>query len=304
MNDGEDWDDRDMAADDEQLLKLEAQWRTKFERVTVPEPSRQDTFRLIEVIKEIGRLESQREAERQEQAQEQSQAQSQERVVNAASEASELAEGFFLRIVSLLRSQWNFYGIRSWLLTCIAVGATGYMAYNGYSEWNTSGGLHLWIFGLTLVIIGGIAAAFRPRDEGTMILQQLGKYSLLEQILTRFLLVTCFQLVIALPLSLLLYKEAFGMPLAAFLYGWIVPVLTVAVCAFVLNQWLGMWPSAVFLLTVWSLSLAGSEDIDWLQGLADMSSPYFMKIRAVMLATAACLLIVYALRQRQWGAKQ
>lgn len=309
-------DDTEAYADDERLLRMEERWRTRFERFTAPEPSREDTFRLIAAIKEIGREQSQQPAALEERCLEPSElsemaapvwlTETAEAAAIKATEAievtpTEASEGLFLRAFNLLRSQWNFYGLRSWIMTCIAVGATGYLAYTKHAAPNASDSLLLWIFGLTLAAIGGISAAFRPRDEGTMILQQLGKYSLLEQTLTRFLLVTCFQLVVAFPISLLLYKEEFGIPLAAFLTGWMAPVLFTAVCGFVLNQWLGMWPSAVFLLAVWSLSLAGSGHLDWLNGLADMESPYFMGIRAVMLMLAALLLTGYALGQRKRG---
>ncbi|MED3735616.1 hypothetical protein P4529_02125 [Virgibacillus pantothenticus] len=79
----------------QELTKLESEWKAHFDRFTAPEPSREKTLDLIEKIKSM--------------EQEQS-------PVDLRKELETTQDNLSTRskIVNMFLSQWNFYGTVSW----------------------------------------------------------------------------------------------------------------------------------------------------------------------------------------------
>ncbi|UNK20970.1 hypothetical protein MNQ98_13530 [Paenibacillus sp. N3/727] len=132
---------------------------------------------------------------------------------------------------------------------------------------------------MTLIILGAVVYAFRPRDERTMILQQLGKYSMIEQTLARLVLVTCFQILVDFPLSLLLMDQGAHVSMLHFY----------------------IWKAVVMLFSIGIIVEVGNACSYTVEMLTSPQSNDFYIIRWFMLFTAAVVLFVFLLSQRKRG---
>ncbi|WP_422656700.1 hypothetical protein ACK8P5_13000 [Paenibacillus sp. EC2-1] len=266
----------------DELESIEKRMEPRLSSLTVPVPSREDTFQLIEFVKKNGAGDVVQEPEELDLFQQTS---SNEKQCS--------------RLLGLIRSQWNAYGFRSWLTTGASIVATGYIASTYHTEKYND--LFLWTLGLTLIILGTIVYAFRPRDQGTMILEQLGKYSLLEQTLTRLILVMLFQIVVAVPLSFIFIDQGAQNSLIGFIVGWSIPVISGALISFVFIQWFGVWKSVLMLFVLGIITLEGNKSSLPEEMVTFSRENDFEPLRWMMLLIAAGLFIFYLLSQRKAG---
>lgn len=274
---------RELSTEDlAELEALEKRLEMRLASITVPEPSREDTYQMIEFIKTNGGNEK-----------------------GQASEDLDLfqfiypKETLYSRSLGLIRSQWNAYGFRSWMTTGAAIVATGYISSAYHTEEYND--LFLWTLGLTLIILGTIVYAFRPRDKGTMILEQLGKYSMLEQTLTRLILVMIFQMIVATPLSFVFLEQGLQPSLFQFIIGWSIPVISVALICFVLLQWLGAWKAVLMLFVIGFVGFNQNKRSHTVEMITFSGSNDYYLLRWSMLFTAIGLFIIYLLNQRKRG---
>lgn len=266
----------------DELKSIEKRMEPRLSSLTAPVPSREDTLQLIEFVKKNGDGEKVQEKEE----------------IDLFQRTSS-HEKQYSRLFGLIRSQWNAYGFRSWLTTGGSIVATGYIASTYHTEKYND--LFLWTLGLTLIILGTIVYAFRPRDQGTMILEQLGKYSLLEQTLTRLILVMLFQIVAAIPLSFIFIDQGAQNSLIGFIVGWSIPVISVALICFVFIQWFGVWKS-ILMLSVLGIIVSEENKRSHTEEMVTFSRENdFEPLRWMMLLIAAGLFIFYLLSQRKAG---
>ncbi|GIP38488.1 hypothetical protein J31TS4_17680 [Paenibacillus sp. J31TS4] len=293
-------------AEEAELALLEGSWSGRLERFTAPEPAREDTARLIARVRERLREETAASAEPASAApppetiaalrsDRRSAASGRPGASERATEADPFAAPRVTpgrRWARLLRSQWHGYGTRSWLLTGLALLAAGAAAYGSGApperQWT------IWLYGITMLVIAVIGYAFRPRDEGTELLEQLGQYSVLEQTLARLAIVTGFQLAVALPVSAFVYRGESGLSVTAFTIGWTAPMLFLAVLGFVLIQWAGIRLAFTGILALWAFTLAAGERLAWMRWFLLADEPGFVTGRLWLLGAAAVLLALYA----------
>lgn len=269
----------------DELESIEKRMEPRLSSLTVPVPSRENTFRLIEFVKKNGDGEIVQEKEELDLFQQTSSKEKQ-----------------YSRLLGLIRSQWNVYGFRSWLTTGGSIVATGYIASTYHTEKYND--LFLWTLGLSLIILGTIVYAFRPRDQGTMILEQLGKYSLLEQTFTRLILVMLFQIIVAVPLSFIFIDQGAQNSLSGFIVGWSIPVISVALICFVFIQWFGVWKSVLMLSVLGIIVLEGNKR-SYTEEIVTFTREHdFEPLRWSMLFIAAGLFTFYLLSQRKRGSNR
>ncbi len=167
-------------SEDQELSHLENEWKNSFDRFTSPEPTREQTFNLIEKIKEADEI----------------------KPVDLRAELeaqSNCSIYISAKVVNLFLSQWNFHGASSWLLTGIVMLVlTITISQNMGNEMT---GFIAWIKWITLIIIAVMGYAFRSKNEGNDIIETLSYYPLIQQMFTRFMIVMGLQLAITLPLS-------------------------------------------------------------------------------------------------------
>lgn len=260
------------------LESLEEHWRTRLLSVKVPEPSRENSIALIDAVKNSGVQEREREV-------------------------LPFDETIGKKFLNLIISQWNVYGTRSWGATGAAIATAGFIALKAQNDKYNA--LFIWIIGLTVTVLAAVIYAFRPRDEGTVILQKLGKYSMMEQTMARLVLVTIFQILAALPLSYILYHRGVEVSLADFLLGWSVPVISAAVICFVCVQWFGQWGNAIILFGMAGLLILSPENVrlNLMNMISHPETESFYTVRGIMLSAAALLMLIYWIRWRN-GRKE
>jgi len=165
--------------ENQELTKLEKEWKTHFDRFTAPEPTREMTLDLIQKLKKI----------------EQNQSPVDLRLELETKQNSLSTKD---KIVNIFLSQWNFYGTTSWLLTGLVMIAITFTISENTAD--PLFGFTTWIKWITLLVIAVIGYSFRPKNEGNEIIETLSYYPIIQQMFTRFMIVMGFQLVVALPL--------------------------------------------------------------------------------------------------------
>ncbi|KKO54788.1 hypothetical protein XI25_04705 [Paenibacillus sp. DMB20] len=278
------------------LESLEEHWRTRLLSVKVPEPSREDSIALIDSVKNLG-------------AQEREvlpfnviETLKAETMFHPQAEYPKLPdETIGQKFLNLVISQWNVYGTRSWGATGAAIAAAGFIALKAQNDKYNA--LFIWIIGLTVTVLAAVIYAFRSRDEGTVILQKLGKYSMMEQTMARLVLVTIFQIFAALPLSYILFRQGAEVSLADFLLGWSVPVISAAVICFVCIQWFGQWGNAIILFGTAGLLIVSPENarLNFMDMISQPQTESFYAVRGIMLSAAALLMLIHLIRWRNGG---
>lgn len=214
-------------SENQELSRLEKEWKTHFDRFTAPEPTREMTLDLIQKIKNIEQEQSPIDLRLE-----------LETTQNSLSTRS--------KIVNMFLSQWNFYGTTSWLLTGLLMIAITFTISENSADAMT--GFSSWIKWITLLVIGVIGYSFRPKNEGNEIIESLSYYPVIQQIFTRFMIVMGFQLVLTLPLSLFVVgKEG----TILYLVSSFIPVFFFGVIGFVAIFWLGQKIGLSITLLIW-----------------------------------------------------
>jgi hypothetical protein len=262
---------------EQQLKALEQKWVKNMGRFTSPLPTEADTMRLLESVNKFISDEKTKS--------------------NAPDYWAEIdnirkEQSVFSRITDLFRSQWNVYGWRSWIITILLMVIAGAVAGNSF-QYDLDQGLDFWIQSLSFIMIGAVGYAFRPRNEGMAILQQLGHYTLEQQVLARFILVLMLQLVIAVLCSALFLWELYTFSLPQFVLSWTTTMLFFAVTGFVLIHWLGIRVAMAVCVIIWSGQLVMQEKLTWAKLFVSPASPYFIHSQGWMLGISAALLLLF-----------
>lgn len=254
----------------QELTKLEEEWKTKFERFTAPEPTREMTIDLIQKIKNM--------------EQEQGPVDLRIELENAQSSLS-----FKAKIINMFLSQWNFYGTKSWLVTVllmilitVTINENSASAVTGFSS---------WIRWITLVVIGMVGYSFRPRNEGNEIIETLSYYPIIQQVFTRFIIVMGFQLVISLPLSLFVIGKENTI---LYLVSSFIPIFFFGVIGFVAVFWLGQKIGLSIALFIWFSQVLVKKRVLFL----DPSNDYFLSVNVTIVGVSILLLCSILLKKR------
>ncbi|UVI30982.1 hypothetical protein [Paenibacillus spongiae] len=211
---------------DQELSRLEKEWKNRFDRYTSPQPTTENTFQLLARIKETDEM---KPAD-----------------LRAELETVQAAEPSSSKLANLFLSQWNFYGVRSWLLTGIVMLLLTVMI--NVSAQNEMTGLLAWMKWISLVMIAVMGYAFRSKNKGNDIIEQLSYYSLIHQMFVRFILIMVLQVVITLPLTIvILGKESSVLSIV----GSVMPVFFFGVTGFISAMWLGPKRGVMLTLFVW-----------------------------------------------------
>lgn len=264
-------------SEDKELHELEREWKSRLERFSAPEPTREQTFTLLENI-------------RNQAAKEQPQ--------NMRTELEQLQKSRtpFEQMVDLLASQWTFYGMRSWILTAIVMLILTISVYG-----NDSGeaSFSIWLKGMSFLMIVLIAYAFRPRNEGNAALEELSYYPLIQQMFARFVIVMSLQLILALPLSFFLLGSA---STAAYIFGTFTPLFFFGTVGFVSTFWLGGRAGTIITAFLWFVQMLLDTQVQALSLFRLPESDWFLAA-SVLLMLISVLLLGSIVLKRKKGAQ-
>lgn len=213
-------------SEEKDLLRLENEWKHRFDRFTAPEPTREQTLSLLENIKRV-ELEN--------------------KPVDVRHDLENIQSSQTLKqkLMNLLLSQWTFHGMKSWILTGVIM-----LILTVTISLNSEGtaGFVTWIRWMTLGMIGVIGYAFRSKDEGNDVIEKLSYYPLIYQMFARFVIVMSLQMLIALPLIFIILGKASTIE---YIIGTFTPLFFFGVVGFVTIMWLGQKIGLFCTLTVW-----------------------------------------------------
>jgi len=191
--------------------------------------------------------------------------------------------------VNMFLSQLNFYGTTSWLLTGLLMIAITFTISDNSADAMT--GFSSWIKWITLLVIGVIGYSFRPKNEGNEIIETLSYYPMILQILTRFMIVMGFQLVLTLPLSFIVVgKES----TVLYLVSSFIPVFFFGVMGFVAIFWLGQKIGLSITLFIWFSQVIIKKKLLF-QAPGD---DYFLVMNMIILVLSILLLSSVLLKRR------
>ncbi|MBS4209312.1 hypothetical protein [Bacillus sp. FJAT-50079] len=219
-----------------ELSQVEHEWKNRFDRFTVPEPTREQTLQLIDRIKAVDEAKP--------------------LDLRAELEASQAQQTVFQKMASMFLSQWNFHGAASWLLTGAVILIITFTISGNFGDAAT--GFNAWIKWISLLMIAVIGYAFRAKNEGNRIIETLSYYPLIQQMFTRFLIVITLQLVIALPLSFFVFGEASSV---IYIASSFTPLFFFGVIGFVSTIWLGEKLGLLITLSIWFSQLFVKEPV-------------------------------------------
>ncbi len=217
-------------SENKELHELEKEWRRRMERFTTPEPTREQTCMLLNNIRN-------QTAEKQPQD------------IRAELEQLQQSRTPLGEMFDLLASQWTFYGMRSWILTSIVMLVLTVFVYG-----NDPGvaGFSIWLKGMSLLMIVLISYAFRPKNEGNAMLEELSYYPLIQQMFARFVIVMGVQLILALPLIYFLLGSASTM---VYIFGTFTPLFFFGAVGFVSTFWLGGRAGTIITGFLWFMQI-------------------------------------------------
>lgn len=212
--------------EDQELTRLEKEWKTRFDRYTSPEPTREQSFQLLARIREREVTE----------------------LIDPRSqlEAIQADQSTSSKVVNLFLSQWNMQGTRSWLLSGIVMLLLTVIIH--VSVDNEMTGLLVWMKWMSLLMVVVMWYAFRSRNKGNDIIEMLSYYPLLHQMFARFVIIITFQVAIALPLSFFILGQESSVlnVLAAF-----APLFFFGVVGFISAIWFGSRGGIMIALFIW-----------------------------------------------------
>jgi hypothetical protein len=256
--------------ENQELAKLEKEWKTHFDRFTAPEPTREMTLDLIQKIKKIEESQS---------------------PVDLRLELETTQNSLSTRdkIVNIFLSQWNFYGTTSWLLTGFVMIAITFTISENSAD--PLFGFTNWIKWITLLVIAVIGYSFRPKNEGNEIIETLSYYPIIQQMFTRFMIVMGFQLVLALPLCFFIVGRE---STTLYLVSSFIPVFFFGVVGFVATFWLGQKIGLSLTLFIWfSQVLLKKELLFQVPG-----DDYFLVMNMIIFGLSILLLSTILLKNR------
>lgn len=213
--------------ENQDLAKLEKEWKAHFDRFTAPEPTREMTLDLIQKIKSTEQNHSPVD-------------------LRLELETAQNSLSFKERLVNIFLSQWNFYGTTSWLLTGLVMVAITFTISENTAD--PLFGFTNWIKCITLLVIAVIGYSFRPKNEGNEIIEALSYYPIIQQMFTRFIIVMGFQLTLALPLCFFVVGRESTI---LYLVSSFIPVFFFGVVGFVATFWLGQKIGLSLTLFIW-----------------------------------------------------
>jgi hypothetical protein len=258
-------------SEDQELSRLENEWKNRLNRFTSPEPTREQTFHLIEKIKGMEDIKPVD--------------------LRAELEASQAAQSTSSKMVNMVLSQWNFYGTSSWLLTGIVMLLLTIMISVGTD--NEMTGFMAWMKWITLVMIAVMCYAFRSRNEGNDILEKLSYYSLVHQMFTRFIIVMGLQVAMMLPLSFIILGKSSSL---LYLSGSFTPIFFFGVIGFISTMWLGHKAGVILTLFVWFSQVLFDQQLQSASMFQLPWNEHFLLMNVVILGLSSLLLSSLLLR--------
>lgn len=253
--------------ENQDLAKLEKEWKIHFDRFTAPEPTGEMTLDLIQKIKKAEQRQSPVD-------------------LRLELETAQKSLSTRERLVNLFLSQWNFYGATSWLFTGLL------MIVITLTISDTADpllGFTSWIKWITLLVIAVIGYSFRPKNEGNEIIETLSYYPIIQQMFTRFIIVMGFQLVLALPLSFFVVEREGAM---LYLVSSFTPVFFFGAIGFVAIFWLGQKTGLSLTLFIWFSQVLLKKKLLF----QEPGNDYFLVMNVVILALSILLLSTILLK--------
>lgn len=260
--------------ENDELSKLENEWQSRFDRFTVPEPTREQSMLLIEKIKGS---EVEKPVD-----------------LRAELETAQERQTISAQMTNLFLSQWNFHGVRSWLFTGIVMLILTITISQNWGSGET--GFTIWIKWTSLIMIAVISYAFRAKNEGNDIIEKLSYTPLVLQMFTRFLIVLVFQLVIAWPLSFIVFGGGSSL---FYMISSFTPLLFFGVVGFVGTLWLGQKLGPTFALVVWFGQVLLEDRLNFASLFQMPGDDDFLLMNLVVLGISCLLLSSVMLKNRQ-----
>lgn len=252
-------------SEDHELSRLENEWKDRFDRFTSPEPTRDQTFSLIEKIKRMDEIKPVD--------------------YRAELEYNQAAQSMRSKLASLLISQWNFQGMRSWLMTgVVMLILTIVISVNVDNEMI---GFMAWIKWITLILIAVMGNAFRSKNEGNDIIEKLSYYSFIQQMFTRFIIVMGLQLLITLPLSFFILGKASSL---LYLTGSFVPIFFFGVVGFISAMWFGNKAGVLITLFIWLSQMLVDQQLKFASIFQLPSNEHFLLVNVIVMGVSILLL--------------
>ena len=260
--------------ENDELANLENEWKSRFDRFTAPEPTREQSMSLIEKIKGT-------EAEKPVD-------------LRVELETAQKKQSISAQVTNLFLSQWNFHGARSWLLTGIVMLI---LTITISQNWGGEvAGFTVWIKWTSLIMIAVMGYAFRAQNEGNDIIERLSYTPLIQQMFTRFIIVLVLQLAIVLPLSFIVLG---GMGSILYIISSFTPLLFFGVVGFVGIIWLGQKLGAILALVVWFGQVLLGDRLTFTSLFQVPGNDYFLLVNLIVLGVSCLLLSSVTLKNRQ-----
>ncbi|MBP1989705.1 hypothetical protein [Paenibacillus eucommiae] len=251
-------------SEDRELTRLENEWKNRLDRFTSPEPTREQTFNLIEKLKnhEVKPVD-----------------------LRVELEARQAAQPALTKIANLFLSQWSFYGTTSWLLTgAVMLLLTIMISVSAGSEMT---GFMTWIKWITLVVIAIMGYAFRSKNEGNDIIEKLSYHTLAQQMFARFIIVMGLQLALIFSLGFFILGKASSL---LYISGSFTPIFFFGVIGFISTMWLGQKVGVLITLLIWLIQLIFDQQLKSASMFQLPWNEHFYLINAAILALSSLLL--------------
>lgn len=260
-------------SEDQELTRLENEWKNSFDRFTVPEPTSENTINLIQKIKDAEEMKP--------------------IDIRMELEAAQTTQTMKEKVINAFLSQWNFYGSRSWLLTAIVMLIlTITIRHNTQDEMI---GFLAWVKWGSLIMIAVMGYAFRAKNEGNQIIETLSYYPLAQQMFTRFILVMGLQLMITLSLSFFLFGNASSI---LYLIGTFTPLFFFGVVGFISTMWFGQRIGILLTIFIWSVHSLFGQQFQSISLFQLPGNDYFLLIHASIFTFSILLLSSIPVKQR------
>lgn len=261
-------------SEDKELARLEDEWKTRFDRLTAPKPSREQTLDLLRKIKGVEEVKPVD--------------------LRAELEMHQETQSMTSRVMNLFLSQWNFHGGRSWLITGIIMLLLTLTISGNIG--NEVAGFTTWIKWITLIMIAVMGYAFRAKNEGNQLIEILSYYPLILQMFTRFMIVMALQLAITLPLSFIILGR---MNSVLYLLGSFTPMLFFGVVGFVCTIWFGQKMGILLAMVIWLGQSLFERQLQWASLFQLPDNESFLLMNLVVMGVSCLLLSSVILKNQQ-----
>lgn len=261
-------------SENKELHELEQEWRSRMERFTAPEPTREQTFTLLDNIRNQAAEERPQD-------------------IRVDLEQLQQSRTPLEQIFDLLASQWTFYGMRSWILTAIVMLV---LTLSVYGNDPGESGFSIWLKGMSFLMIVLIAYAFRPRNEGNATLEELSYYPLIQQMFARFVIVMGVQLILALPLIFFFLGSASTM---TYIFGTFTPLFFFGTVGFASTFWLGGRVGTIITSFLWFVQMLLDGQVQSLSLFRLPESDWFVLANVLLMFISILLLGSIALKREK-----